>query len=87
MSQQPDNKPGAYYVTVIREDGEWRPLVGPFLNDHAKALSMVEPARSKAQELDPRAWWYGFGTVRLDVSPEAAPQGILNRYFEKEIAA
>jgi hypothetical protein len=85
--QMPDSKPGAYYVSVVR-GADWRPLLGPFLNDHAKALSLVDAARAKSEELDVKSCWYSFGTVRVDVSEgEIAPAGILNSYFEKELAS
>lgn len=78
--QQPDTPPGAYYVSVQRDDGQWRPLAGPFTNDHAKALATVEPARNRAQDLDPRAVWYAFGTVRIDATAGVnLPAGILNK--------
>lgn len=80
MNQQPDNKPGNYYVSVRKDSGDWRVLLGPFPNDHAAALAWVDPARRKAEELDPRACWYSYGTVRLE--PDAAlPNGALNRFF------
>lgn len=81
MVQQPDSKPGAYYVSVRRGASDWRPLVGPFWDDHAAALALVDKAQAKATDLDPRACWYYFGTVRLDVDRDAAPAGILNSYF------
>lgn len=79
MGQAADSKPGNYYVSVVDGARVGR-LVGPFENDHAGALAMVDKARAKAQELDPRACWYAFGTVRvdLDVPPKA---GVLNSYF------
>lgn len=85
-AQQPDSKPGAYYVSVVRGDGDWRPVLGPFLNDHAKALSLVDAARKKAEELDPRACWYGFGTVRVPLHEYCGRPGILNSYFPQEVA-
>lgn len=80
MNQQPDTKPGNYYVSVARGAGDWRPLVGPFRNDHAGALAMVDKARAKAEQLDPKAVWYSFGTVRLDLDVDG-PVGILNQEF------
>ena len=71
-----DLKPGYYYVSVF--DGERRGLLlGPFENNHAKALRWVAAAKEKACEVDMRAHWYGFGTARvpLEVSP---PVGTLN---------
>lgn len=85
MSQSPDTKPGAYYVSVMRGDGAWRPMVGPFIDNHAAALALVDKARAKAESLDPRAVWYSFGTVRVD--SDAPPAGILNQFFSQELAA
>lgn len=76
--QQPDTKPGFYYVTVMdgRRVGA---LLGPFVNDHAGALAKVDAARAKANELDPRAAFYAFGTTRSDT--DLGP-GALNRLME-----
>lgn len=80
MSQQPDSKPGNYYVSVRKGSGDWRVLLGPFKNDHAAALAWVDKAQAKAMDLDPRACWYYYGTVRLELDA-ALPNGALNRYF------
>lgn len=78
--QTPDTKPGAYYVSVI--DGNRRALLlGPFKDDHAAALAKVDSVRKKAEELDPRAVWYAFGTCRINDDHAAAPLGKLNAYF------
>lgn len=74
--QQPDTKPGFYYVSVVRDRGDYRLLRGPFENDHAGALAAVREATNKAIELDPKAHWYSFGTCRLD---ENAGPGILDK--------
>ena len=63
-SAQPDSQPGAYYVTVINGPRVGR-LAGPFINDHAAALAMVDQVRKVAEEVNPRACWYAFGTCRL----------------------
>ncbi|MDE2103794.1 MAG: hypothetical protein KGL39_41535 [Patescibacteria group bacterium] len=77
MTQEPDTKPGNYYVSVRRNDGDTRCLAGPFKDDHAAALAMVDRASRLAQELDPRGVWYSYGTIRTDYS--YAEPGILNR--------
>lgn len=81
MSQQPDTKPGMYYVSVMDGARTGR-LLGPFENDHAGALAMVDKVRDKAQELDPRAAFYAFGTIRLS-GDDSVPirAGLLNKYF------
>lgn len=82
MDQQPDTKPGNYYVSVVR-GSDYRLLLGPFVDNHAGALEMVEAVRKKAEELDPKAHWYAFGTCRAETS---AP-GILNKFFNATIGA
>jgi hypothetical protein len=65
-----------FYVSVI--DGpRYGLLLGPFA-EHDQAH--VEAVRTKANELDPRAWFYAFGTCKAkgkepgrlnDLFPEA----------------
>lgn len=62
--EKADTQPGEYYVTAIDGMRSVR-LLGPFTNDHRAALNMVDAVRRKAEELDPRAHWYAFGTCRL----------------------
>ena len=71
-----DLRPGYYYVS-LRDGARWNLLLGPFENNHAKALRWVAATKEKACEVDMRAHWYGFGTARvpLEVSP---PAGRLN---------
>ena len=76
MTQTPDTKPGNYYVSVRRDNGDFRCLVGPFRDDHSAALALVDPARKIAQDVDPKAAWYSFGTVRTEYSYDKP--GILN---------
>jgi len=69
-----DTKPGNYYVTAVRDDGAVAWLAGPFKNDHAGALEAVARSKATAIEIDPRAFWYAYGTSRLDLdvpTPEA----------------
>lgn len=80
QGQQPDTAPGNYYVSVIDPDtGRFGLLLGPFKNDHAAALAMVDKVRAKACDLDPRAYWYAFGTCRLPEDYEEP--GRLNQFF------
>lgn len=65
-AQAPDPRPGFYYVSVRRPNGDYRLLRGPFVNDHAAALAAVDPARYRAYDLDPRAAWYAYGTARTE---------------------
>jgi len=81
-TQKPDSQPGYYYVSVA--DGpRVGLLLGPFENDHAMALSMIEAVRKKAEEMDPWAVFYGFGTCRLPLDSNPR-QGYLNSLFEEE---
>lgn len=78
--QQPDNQPGNYYVSVRRDDGAARCLAGPFRDNHAAALALVDKAREIAIDLDPRAHWYSFGTLRT--SYDYSYPGILNNRLD-----
>jgi acetyl-CoA acetyltransferase len=70
----------AFYVSVI--DGERKGLLLGPLNTHAEALDLVPAVRSKANELEPRAAFYAFGTASIDLDPgETAPSGKLNQFF------
>lgn len=79
--QAPDTKPGAYYVTVIDGPRHGR-LLGPFFNDHAAALALVDAARAKAEEMDPKEIWYAYGTARFP-DDDSVPLrfGVLNGHF------
>ncbi len=62
--QEPDTKPGSYYVSV-RDNGCFGLLLGPFPNDHQAALDHVAQGRQLAEEVDPRAAFFSFGTCRM----------------------
>lgn len=75
MTQQPDNKPGFYYVSIISGDKTLL-AVGPFVDNHGLALAMVEPVRAKVAKMgDPHEPWFAYGTCRTD---EDAGPGKLN---------
>ena len=60
MLPEPNRAPGAYYVSCI--DGpRWALLLGPFVW-HATALAWVPQVRELAYEVDPKSWFFGFGT-------------------------
>lgn len=65
-AQVPDTKPGDYFVSAI--DGERLALVSGPYPTHQAALDDVEVCRAKAEETDPRAHFYAFGTVRTKPS-------------------
>lgn len=59
-----DNPTGTtYYVSVI--DGpRFGLLAGPF-STHVEACAWVDRAREEAYRVDPRSWFYAFGTVAM----------------------
>ena len=84
--QTPDTKPGLYYVSVKRQNGDAVMLLGPFENDHAGALAMVDAAQKLACEIDPRGHFYAYGTARKEAG-EPVEIGILNKYFTADLRA
>jgi len=73
-TQQPDTRPGNYYVSII--DGSRTSLaLGPFPT-HEAALLQVGEVREFLKD-DPMAAFYAYGTARLmdEVEPHI---GILN---------
>lgn len=72
--QQPDTKPGPYYVSAI-DAGQTFLMAGPY-SDHASALADVDRARSIAVEHATKAWWMAWGTVRIEGCTRA---GSLNK--------
>lgn len=73
---EPDTRPGDYYVSAV-DDRRAALLAGPFRNNHARALALVEEARRVAGELDPWSHFYAFGTCRLPCA-SSNPAGTLN---------
>ena len=83
-SQAPDTKPGNYYVTAI-DAGKTYPMAGPFVNDHAGALAAVHRIREAACNIDGRACFMAWGTVR---TPDTYTKpGRLNAVLGMEVAA
>lgn len=78
----PDPRPGFYYVSAI-DAGRSARLDGPYPT-HAEALGEVERARAALVQMDPRAWFYAFGTCRseTDLGP-----GYLRALAEAEAGA
>jgi hypothetical protein len=69
-----------YYVSVL--DGPKHGLLAGPYDTHQKALDMVGPAKEIAQEVDPWAWFYAFGTCKM---PEGYDKpGVLNHLLEEE---
>lgn len=73
-----DTRPGLYYVTMLRDDGTYLPLLGP-LDGHQEALDRVRICSLYAAQLDSRATWCAFGTCRVELgAPGAVMEGLLN---------
>ena len=69
------NPPGTnYYVSTI-DGSRYALLAGPF-ETHVEACGWVDRARDEACRVDPRAWFYAFGTTAM--KPEYRRPGILN---------
>lgn len=84
QQQQPDSKPGAYYVSV-NDGARASLLLGPFIDDHAGALAMVDQVRAKAEQIDPRAFWYAYGTCRVPNDGSVLIRaGVLNKFFDMQ---
>ena len=71
-----DSKPGNYYVTARRDDGRHALLAGPFRDNHTAAIEAVAAVVRIANEVDPRAPWYSYGTCRTNHQHDRP--GILN---------
>lgn len=73
---EPDDVPGPFYVSVF-DGGRFLGLLsGPYTR-HRDAVALVDRARKLAEAIDPRAFWWSVGTVRM--RPEFTGQGALQR--------
>jgi|SRR5688572_13855824 len=87
--QEPDPRPGNYYVSVVDRSsnaghGRTGLLLGPFAS-HAEALANQRAATDKAQEVCSAAIWYAFGTVRM--ADDYTKPGVLNKFFPELFAS
>lgn len=62
-SQQPDTTPGNYYISCHDGGRVWL-LSGPYVNNHALALSLVEKAQRLASAANAWSDFFKFGTLR-----------------------
>ena len=62
--EMPNTEPGPYYISVMKDGGDWRAVSGPYPL-HVTALGLVDKARRTCEQMDARAIWYAFGTVRI----------------------
>ena len=63
--QEPDPRPGFYYVSCMRDDGAKRLVRGPWTS-HVDALANVRKVQTEAENVDARAVWYAWGTARSE---------------------
>ncbi len=75
--QEPDPRPGAYYVSVI-DAGRTALLSGPYPT-HAAALAAVDKVRELANIVDHRSVFYAFGTVRWKDDAGEPETGLFQR--------
>ena len=77
--QEPDTKPGPYFVTAIDQGPAMTRRVmvmsGPY-NTHQQALDAVGMARDTASDIDGRAWFMAWGTARI---PDRTQPGNLEK--------
>lgn len=69
-AQEPDTRPGDYYVSVRDLSGRYKITCGPFPDDHPAALAAVESVREAAERSDHEqtrrlATWGAWGTCRM----------------------
>lgn len=64
-----------YYVSVVDGPKKFQVLAGPY-KTHQEALALVPTVTRIAQDVDPRAAFYAFGTVAM--KPDFTKPGILN---------
>ncbi len=66
-----DQRPGFYYVTAL-DGGRSARIAGPY-KSHGAALDKVGPVKTLAEDVDPRAIWWAWGTMRseTDLGPGA----------------
>lgn len=83
QNSQPDPRPGNYFVTMLRDDGSYLPLLGP-LPTHQEALDRVTITQLYAGQLDSRAVWASFGTCRMEPQGHDQIKGVLNSHWPLE---
>jgi hypothetical protein len=75
--QSPDNRTGAYYVTIRAQGGATMLALGPFKR-HRRALGLVDAMRHTIARAGLDPWCeYVYGTSRARVK-SALPAGVFN---------
>lgn len=71
VGQEADPRAGFYYVTAIDNNRSAR-IAGPY-RTHEAALDAVDRVKNLAYDVDPRAHWWAWGTMRseTDLGPGA----------------
>lgn len=72
-----DARPGLYYVTAQDDRGRAAFLLGPFVR-HLDALVRVQRAKAAALGRAPEAFWWKFGTSRVEPGAHDARVGVMN---------
>lgn len=76
----PNPAPGAYYVTVRKDDGKVSYALGPFAG-HQEALDRVKDVSAFVRDRYSEAAWWAFGTTSVSlpsVDTARLPKGVLN---------
>lgn len=68
-----DDRPGDYFISAIDGD-QFAFASGPYAS-HSAALAELESVKRQTCQLDPGAWFYAFGTCRLE--PGSDRRGVL----------
>jgi hypothetical protein len=68
--------PTGYYVSVIN-DRKRGLVLGPYAA-HSEALANVAIGRQRAEEADPMAVFYSFGTCKIETT-KPLPNGVLGK--------
>lgn len=72
-TEDPDPRPGAYYVSII-DGSRFSLALGPFPT-HAEALAKVSAVRDYVDRHYAEGWFYAYGTCRLEACERP---GVLN---------
>lgn len=83
QGQEPDPRPGHFYITA-NDGAKTFPIAGPFVDDHAAALSQVRAVMVAAGDRDGRAHFMSWGTTRM--AETYAEPGPLNHVIGLDVS-